>query len=107
LVCYGTATSVDDKGSVLVLFARALIPILLWDVLPNGHHATFYNLWGGARRKEAFRARLHADLTRVFALLRDGSLSAHVAARLPLTEVSTAMELAESRTVLGKVVLVP
>ncbi len=107
LVAYGTAAELDGKGSVLWLFARALAPILAWDVLPNGHHATFYNLWGGKRRRRAFRDRLRADLGEVFALLRDGDLSAHVAARFPLAEASAAMELAESRTVLGKVVLVP
>jgi NADPH:quinone reductase-like Zn-dependent oxidoreductase len=84
-----------------------LIPILVWDVLPNGHHTTFYNLWAGKRRKQAFRDRFRADLSRVLTLLRDGDLSAHVAARFPLSEASAAMELAESRTVLGKVVLVP
>jgi hypothetical protein len=30
-----------------------------------------------------------------------------IAARMPLTEVRAAMELAESRTVYGKVVLIP
>jgi NADPH:quinone reductase-like Zn-dependent oxidoreductase len=107
LVAYGTAAEINGKGSVLVLFARVLIPILVWDVLPNGHHVTFYNLWAGKRRTQAFHERLRTDLGKVFALLRDGDLSAVVAARIPLADAVTAMELAESRTVLGKVVLVP
>ncbi|MEP7090306.1 MAG: medium chain dehydrogenase/reductase family protein [Nocardioidaceae bacterium] len=107
LVCYGTAAGLEDSGSVVWLFVRMLVPILLRDALPNGHHATFYNLWGGSWRRAAFRTRLHTDLTGVFALLSDGALTAHVAARLPLTEAGTALALAESRTVLGKVVLLP
>jgi NADPH:quinone reductase-like Zn-dependent oxidoreductase len=56
-----------------------------------------------------FRARIRADLTRVFGLLRDGVLTAKIAARYPLTEVAAAMELSESsgRTTLGKIILVP
>jgi NADPH:quinone reductase-like Zn-dependent oxidoreductase len=53
-----------------------------------------------------FRARLRKDLSAVFALLADGRLQAQVAARIPLDRAAAAMELAESRTVLGKVVLV-
>jgi NADPH:quinone reductase-like Zn-dependent oxidoreductase len=107
LVAYGTASGLDDTGSVLWLFARVLGPILLWDVLPNGHRATFYNLWAGRRRRTAFRARLSADLTRILELLRDGDLEARVGARLPLVDAGAALELAESHTVLGKVVLLP
>ena len=43
----------------------------------------------------------------MFDLLAAGVLTAQVAARLPLTEAAAALELAESRTVVGKVVLVP
>ncbi len=39
-------------------------------------------------------------------LLRDGVLTAQIAARIPLTEAARALELVESRTVLGKVILV-
>ena len=39
--------------------------------------------------------------------LADGTLTAHVAARVPLPDAAAAMRLAESHTVLGKVVLVP
>ena len=47
--------------------------------------------------------------THLFGLLRDGALTAKIAARYPLAEVAAAMELAESsgRTALGKIILVP
>lgn len=107
LVAYGTASTRDEPGSsrlpVLKLFAR----LLLWNALPNGHRATFFNIWAGKRRRAAFRAALRRDLGEVFALLAQGKLRAQVAARVPLDEVARAVALAESGTVTGKVVLVP
>jgi len=43
----------------------------------------------------------------VLELVADGTITPPIAARIPLVEVTRAMELAESHTVLGKVVLVP
>ncbi|MEW2524966.1 medium chain dehydrogenase/reductase family protein [Streptomyces sp. NPDC047071] len=107
LVSYGTASTRDVAGSskapVLKLFAR----LALWQALPNSRRAHFYNIWAGRRRADAFRARLRTDLEQVFALLADGSLTAQVAARVPLSRAADALRLAESGTVTGKVVLVP
>jgi NADPH:quinone reductase-like Zn-dependent oxidoreductase len=107
LVSYGTAATKNDEGDsrlpVLKLFAR----LALWNVLPNGRSATFYNFWAGRRRLGAFRSRLRDDLTAVLSLLADGVLTAQVAARFPLSEAGAALALAESRTVAGKVVIVP
>jgi NADPH:quinone reductase-like Zn-dependent oxidoreductase len=107
LVSYGSAATRDVAGSsklpVLALFAR----LMWWNLAPNGRHAGFYNIWAGARRRAAFRARLRDDLAAVLALLAAGDLTAQVAARIPLDRVAEALELAESRTVVGKVVLVP
>ncbi|RKN07053.1 medium chain dehydrogenase/reductase family protein [Streptomyces radicis] len=107
LVSYGTAATRDESGSsrlpVLKLFAR----LMVWNALPNGHRATFFNIWAGSRRRSAFRARLAADLGAVLALLAEGRLTAQVAARVPLERAGEALELAESGTVTGKVVLVP
>ncbi|MEU9263778.1 medium chain dehydrogenase/reductase family protein [Streptomyces sp. NPDC048212] len=107
LVSYGTASTRDVQGSskapVLKLFAR----LMLWNAAPNGKGAHFYNIWAGRRRRDTFRAKLHADLTQVFALLADGSLTPQVAARIPLADVAKAVQMAESGTVVGKVVLVP
>jgi NADPH:quinone reductase-like Zn-dependent oxidoreductase len=82
--------------------------VLWWNTAPNGKSAAFYDLWGGSRlRKGPFRARTRKDLTAVLELLAAGVLTAQIAARLPLSEVRAAMELAESHTAYGKVVLVP
>ena len=58
-------------------------------------------------RVDAFRSRLRDDLTAVLTLLARGVLTAQVAARFPLSEAGAALALAESRTVAGKVVIVP
>jgi NADPH:quinone reductase-like Zn-dependent oxidoreductase len=107
LVSYGTAATKNDAGNsqlpVLALFAR----LLLWNILPNGRRAHFYNFWAGKRRRATFQRRLREDLIQVLDLLAAGTLTAHIAARIPLADAGHAMELAESHTVAGKVVLIP
>ncbi|MEU2421264.1 medium chain dehydrogenase/reductase family protein [Streptomyces sp. NPDC007851] len=108
LVAYGSATTRDDSGSKQWPVLKILGRVWLWNALPNGRHACFFNIWAGrAFGKVRFRARLSADLTQVFDALRRGEVSAHIAARLPLTRAAEALRLAESGTVTGKVVLVP
>jgi NADPH:quinone reductase-like Zn-dependent oxidoreductase len=107
LVSYGTAATKDEEGASRLPVLKLLGRITLWNVLPNGRSATFYNFWAGRRRLDAFRARLRDDLTQVLALLADGVLTPQVAARFPLSEAGSALALAESRTVAGKVVIVP
>ncbi|PJM93831.1 hypothetical protein CG719_20165 [Streptomyces sp. CB01373] len=108
LVAYGSASTRDDTGSkqwpVMKILARAW----LWNTLPNGRHAHFYNIWAGrALNKNRFRACLRADLTEVFAAVRRGDVTARIAAQLPLAKAAAALRLAESGTVSGKVVLTP
>ncbi|MFE9327474.1 medium chain dehydrogenase/reductase family protein [Nocardia sp. NPDC052278] len=107
LVSYGTASTKDDPGNsrlpVLALVGR----LIWWNLLPNKRNAHFFNIWAGLRNRTRFRAEIAADLGAVFELAAAGSLRAQVAARIPLTEAARAMELAESGTVTGKVVLVP
>uniref|UniRef100_UPI0020294AAD zinc-binding dehydrogenase n=1 Tax=Actinotalea sp. C106 TaxID=2908644 RepID=UPI0020294AAD len=107
LVSYGSAATMDQVGSsqlpVLLLVGR----LLLWNTLPNGRRAHFYNFWAGRRRPVRFYDRLREDLTQVLERLAAGALTPQVAARLPLVEAGRALALAESHTVAGKVVLVP
>jgi NADPH2:quinone reductase len=97
-----------DSGPMIPAFL-ALLGRLAWlDLLPNGRRAGFFDVWGGHRvRPRRFRARLRQDLSAVLGLLADGVLRPRIAARMPLTEIRAAVELAESRTIVGKVVLVP
>ncbi|MFY7064517.1 medium chain dehydrogenase/reductase family protein [Nocardiopsis changdeensis] len=107
LVSYGTAATRDEQGNarmpVLALFGR----LLLWNALPNRRGAHFFNLWQGHRSPERYRRLLAEDLGAVFALLAEGAVAPPVAARVPLEEIDRAIALAESGTVVGKVVVVP
>ncbi|MFI5932240.1 medium chain dehydrogenase/reductase family protein [Actinoplanes sp. NPDC051494] len=114
LVCYSIASKLDDKSSVLLSFLMLLSKLAFWNYLPTGRHASFYDIWAGAgkpgsAKRDAFLARTRTDLSHVLGLLRDGTLSATIAARFPLSEVAAAMELSESsgRTALGKIILIP
>ncbi|MFG1607837.1 medium chain dehydrogenase/reductase family protein [Actinoplanes sp. NPDC049265] len=114
LVSYSIASKLDDRKPVILEFLPLLAKLAYWNYLPTGRHASFYDVWAGSgkpgsARREAFRARLRTDLTHIFGLLRDGVLTAKIAARFPLTEVAAAMDLSESsgRTALGKIILVP
>ncbi|MGW0532474.1 medium chain dehydrogenase/reductase family protein [Streptomyces sp. NPDC003032] len=108
LVSYGSAATRDDTGSKQWPVLKILGRVWLWNSLPNGRRAYFFNVWAGrAFGKDRFRARLRADLTEVFAALERGEITASVAAELPLARVADALRLAESGTVSGKVVLTP
>ncbi|MEU3612843.1 medium chain dehydrogenase/reductase family protein [Streptomyces sp. NPDC006872] len=108
LVSYGTASTRDDEGSKQWPVLKLLGRLWLWNALPNRRRAYFFNVWAGrALAKDRFRARLRADLTQVFAALQRGDVTPRIAGRLPLAEVADAVRLAESGTVVGKVVLNP
>ncbi|MEU3345338.1 medium chain dehydrogenase/reductase family protein [Streptomyces sp. NPDC006700] len=108
LVCYGSASTRDDTGSKQWPVLKILARTWLWNILPNGRRAHFYNIWAGRTlNKNRFRARLHTDLTEVLTALRRGDITAPIAAQLPLARAAEALRLAESGTVTGKVVLTP
>ena len=112
LVCYAIASALDNSGSMLQQYLRLLAQLAWWNMLPNGHKAVFYNIWTGysgkdAAKNEPFQARLREDFAHLMDLLTRGILKPHVAARFPLDQIVAAVELAESRTVYGKVVLIP
>ncbi|MFE0450094.1 medium chain dehydrogenase/reductase family protein [Streptomyces sp. NPDC058914] len=108
LVSYGSASTRDDEGSKQWPVLKLLGRVWLWNVLPNGRRAYFFNLWAGrALTRNRFRARLHADLTQVFAAFQRGDVTAQIAAQLPLSQAAEALRLAESGTIAGKVVLNP
>ena len=97
-----------DTGPMVPAFL-ALLGQLAWlNTLPNGRRAGFFDVWAGKTlHPDRFRAHLREDLATVFALLADGTLHPQIAARLPLTQIQQAVELAESHTIIGKVLLVP
>jgi len=108
LVSYSLISALSGERGLLMPFVAAIGQALLWTALPNGKRATFYDLWSGhSLRPARFRRHLEEDLGTVFGLLADGVLTANIAASFPLTEAAAALTLAESRTLNGKVVLLP
>jgi len=97
-----------DTGPMVPAFLALLAQLTWLNLLPNGRRAGFFDVWGGhLLHPRRFRAHLREDLAAVLDLLAGGHLRPQVAARLPLTSIREAVELAESHTVVGKVVLLP
>jgi NADPH:quinone reductase-like Zn-dependent oxidoreductase len=108
LVSYGVAAVQDGDGSAMLPVLKVLARMWWWNAVPNGRGAYFYNLWAGRRYAHGrFIARLRTDLTAVFNLIATNQLTPQIAAMLPLSRTAEAMQLAESRTAVGKVVLIP
>lgn len=106
LVSYGTAATKDQPGDPRLPVLKLLARLTAWNLLPNGRRAGFFNLWAGKRRAPArFRAQVQEDLGTVFALLREGRLTAQVAGRFPLADAAAALRFAEQGGLTGKVVL--
>jgi NADPH2:quinone reductase len=107
-VSYGTASTKDVPGNPRLPVLKLLGRLLVWNALPNGRRALFFNLWAGkARRPERYRAELRTDLGAVFDLLAKGEIAAQVARTYPLSQAADALRYAESGGVAGKVLLVP
>lgn len=108
LVSYGTASTKDEPGNSRLPVLKLLGQLTLWNLLPNGRRAYFFNLWAGkALRPGRYRRQLREDLGAVFALLASGAITPQVARTFPLAEAAAALRYAESGTVAGKVVLIP
>lgn len=106
LVSYAISFALDMNKSVLLLFL-ALIAKLFWlNSLPNGRTASFYDIWSGKGSAE-FKAAMKEDFSQLIELLQSGILKPQIAAQFPLENIKEAMELAESRTTYGKIVLIP
>ncbi|MEV8376485.1 zinc-binding dehydrogenase [Kribbella sp. NPDC056861] len=108
LVSYGTASTRDYEGNGRIPVLALIGKLLLWNYLPNGKSALFFNLWAGKRRNpDRFRTQLRDDLGTVFGYLRDGEISARIARSFRLSAIAEAVRYAESGAAAGKVIVVP
>jgi NADPH2:quinone reductase len=107
LVSYGTASTRDVPGNSRLPVLKLMARLTLWNLLPNGRRATFFNLWAGARRRDHYRAELRRDLREVLRLLDEGAIAAQIARRFPLRDAGAALRYAEDGGIVGKVVLEP
>ncbi len=107
LVSYGSAATKDDPGNARLPVLKLLARLTLWNLLPNGRSAHFFNLWAGKRLRPArYRDQVREDLARLFGLVLEGRVTAQVAARFPLAEAAAALRFAEQGGNTGKVALV-
>jgi NADPH:quinone reductase-like Zn-dependent oxidoreductase len=108
LVSYGTASTKDVPGNPQIPVLKLLAKLTVWNLLPNGRSASFFNLWAGKRfRPGRFRAQLREDLGQVLELLRDGAITPQIAARFGLEHAAEALRFAEAGGFTGKVLLLP
>ncbi len=106
LVCLAIASAKNSTDSVVLKFIGLLAQVVWYNLLPNGRRATFYNIWSGKGSK-AFLSRMQEDFAQLMDLLARGIIAPKIAARFSLEQIHAAMELAESRTAYGKVILIP
>jgi NADPH:quinone reductase-like Zn-dependent oxidoreductase len=108
LVCYAIIAGVSGTGGLMLPFVKAVSRVLLWNALPNGHRATFYDLWAGHKRRPTrFRKHLEEDLGHVFTLLADGSLKANIAAAFPPRRCGRGADPRRIPDSHGKIILLP
>ncbi|WP_221349511.1 medium chain dehydrogenase/reductase family protein [Streptomyces beigongshangae] len=107
-VPYGSAATKDDDGNSQLPWRKLFARLAAWNSLPNGRRAQFCAFWAGRRRcRTAWQQRMAEDLAQVPRLVADGALVPRIAAAVPLRDAASALKLAESHTVAGKVVIVP
>ena len=108
LVAYGSASTKDQQSNSQLPILRLFGALTLWNILPNGRRASFYDFWAGkSRRAATYRAEQANAFAKVLELLSTGKLLPQIAGRFSLDDVAAALALAESRTVAGKVILEP
>jgi NADPH:quinone reductase-like Zn-dependent oxidoreductase len=107
LISYGTASTRDVPGNPRVPVLKLLARLFVWNVLPNGRRAKFFNLWAGARNRDRYRADMRRDLREVLQLLQQGAIDAQIAKRFALRDAGAALRFAEQGALVGKVVLEP
>jgi NADPH:quinone reductase-like Zn-dependent oxidoreductase len=106
LVSSAIAFALESSKSVVMLFLVLMVKLFWLNILPNKRKAVFYNIWTG-KGSGKFRAQMKADFSELMLLLRKGVLKPEIAAKFPLEKIRDAMELAESRTTYGKVIIIP
>jgi NADPH:quinone reductase-like Zn-dependent oxidoreductase len=106
LVSYAIAYALNLNKSVVMLFLGLIAKLTWLNYMPNGRKAFFYNIWTG-KGTDKFRKHIQEDFSSIMDLLSQGILKPHIAGRFPLAHIAEALELAESRTTYGKIVLIP
>ncbi|MGI3784963.1 MAG: zinc-binding dehydrogenase [Janthinobacterium lividum] len=99
--------SVADAKHPMIPFMRHYLRLQRWDLLPNGRHATFFDIWAGHRDLDTYRRQLAADLQTLFTHLAAGDIHAPVDSVYPLEQAAVALRRAEQGGLAGKILLEP
>ena len=98
---------VADARHPMILFMRHYLRLQWWNILPNGRHAKFFDIWAGHRDIGTFRLRLADDLHTLFTSLAAGELIAPIDSVYPLDQAAAALRRAEQGGLAGKILLIP
>jgi NADPH:quinone reductase-like Zn-dependent oxidoreductase len=102
LIAYGElSTSGTDHPAWIDVWMHHALPILLRRI-PGGRSVRWFEVYPVNHNHPDW---YHQDLTNLINLLAVGTIKPIIAARLPLVEAGRAHEMLESRTVIGKIVL--
>lgn len=93
-------TGEESSRSVMWGFAKLL---LLWKLLPDGKHSTFYNIFN---RRKKLPQEFKEDVQALFKLLQEGTLHPAVAERVPLSQAAEVHRRIDQAQVPGKIVLI-
>lgn len=104
LICYGAFNMAKDEDSVPVVLWNFFKQKWLWNLLPNGRSATFYNIH---HRRRELPQEFSEDLQQLFALLKQRQVVPIVAGTYPLSDAREVHEKIDRGEVLGKIVLLP
>jgi NADPH:quinone reductase-like Zn-dependent oxidoreductase len=99
--------SVADAAHPMIRFMRHYLRLQLWNLQPNGRHATFFDIWAGHRHLDTYRRQLAADLETLFTHLAAGDISAPIDSVYPLDQAAAALRRAEQGGLAGKILLEP
>lgn len=106
LVSLSDLTVVEAKHP-MVRFLRHFLKLQVWNLLPNGRHASFFDIWAGHRNLDAYRRQLTTDLQALFAHLAAGHITAPIDSVYPLDQAAAALRRAEQGGLAGKILLEP
>ncbi len=101
------------KMGYLVIYGQSSGAPPLFDVnrlsgiTPNSGRGSLFVTWASSGDYTAERADLIEHTSDVFQKLAAGTLTHHIADRIPLTEAVRAHKLLESRSIIGKLLLIP
>jgi NADPH:quinone reductase-like Zn-dependent oxidoreductase len=100
IVSYGSLSTLNNRGHALLPYLPILGRVMMWNALPNGRRATFYDV-------QRWSQYFQQDLTHVLELLKNGHIASAVTREFPLSNASEALGLLAAGKISGKLVLVP